>query len=132
MLQWSAGSYNLIQRVSKEWYSKEPNMKHSSSLPSSILTPTGAVVATSSSFSRARRPIYLANVFCTGRESGIESCSSFSYSLTTGIDLMSELEVAAVACQRLGLVEMRQLQSNITTAVFVAFIFTLLAVVLAW
>ena len=45
---------------------------------------------------------------------------------------MSELEVAAVACQRPGLVQMRQLQSNIATAVFVAFIFTLLAVVLAW
>ena len=108
--------------------------------PLSTLTHKGAfaVNSTSSSFSRARRPIYLANVFCTGRESGIQSCSFFTYSLTTGIDLMSELEVAAVTCQRPISVQMleqqgfMQLQSNIVTAVFVALIFALVVVVSVW
>ena len=49
-------------------------------------------------YSRPKKLIHLANVFCRGSENVISECASYTNTPSAGINMMEEVQVAAVIC----------------------------------
>ena len=45
-----------------------------------------------------KKLIHLANVFCRGSENVISECASYTNTLSAGINMMEEVDVAGVVC----------------------------------
>ena len=71
------------------------------SLLSIFSSADGAVAVSNASclFSRPKKLIHLANVYCRGRENVIMECAAYTNTLSAGISVMREVDVAAVMCQ---------------------------------
>ena len=68
----------------------------------SVLSSADSAVAISNAsclFSRPKKLIHLANVYCRGRENVIMECAAYTNTLSAGINVMREVDVAAVMCK---------------------------------